>query len=191
MRNLVVSILLHVGILFLPQLNKSKEVVSLSPQVESSEEVIHISFKLDESGVRELKKKIETIKKAKKVAVKKVVVKTQEKLVSSVAAPKVVKVVGKKHLEKYLLELVKFIEKKKHYPKMALRMRQAGSVEISLAIDREGNFHHVHIKNASPYSSLNKAALSLVEEISKFKPLPAEMGKKITLNIPLKYALDN
>ncbi|MCF8058481.1 MAG: energy transducer TonB [Bacteriovoracaceae bacterium] len=195
MKFFFISLFIHFGLLFFSDISVLKKDYSFRPRVESSSEVIHVTIKLNESEVRELEKKIDIIKKEKIVnkvtsTIKK---KFQQQPIkkSTVVQEGVSKVKGDELLNKYFLELRKHIEAKKYYPKMALMLKQAGSVEICLEIDQNGNFHGIHIKRPSPFSSLNKAALSLVEEISKFKPLPLTMGKKVTLNIPLKYDLSN
>ena len=168
----------------------------VKPRVESSSQIIHLTFKLNESDVAELEKKIEVIKR-KRVLKKEPFIKrktsqaTPSKKLKRVVVEKVTEAKGEDVLNQYFLELRKYIEARKYYPKMALRLKQAGSVKICIEIDQHGNFHGIHIKEASPFTILNKAALALVEEVSKFKPLPATMGDKITLNIPLKYALGN
>jgi TonB family protein len=197
MRSIFVSIAIHVLILGIMSTDK---LVSTDqrPNVDSSAEVIHLSFKLDEKEIGELTKKLAVVKKSERVAprpskTKKKVVKVLSKSAaqSVTARKKVSKIEGDKKLDQYFTELRKLVEQRKFYPKKALRMRQSGSVEICLEIDKNGNFHGIHIKTPSPFGSLNKAALSLVEEISRFKPLPKSLGKKITFNIPLKYALKN
>ncbi len=60
------SLLIHLSLIFFLPLNGMKKESVTVPKVESSAEVIHISFKLNETDVKELKKKIEVIKKTKK-----------------------------------------------------------------------------------------------------------------------------
>jgi TonB family protein len=142
-----------------------------------------------EEELEVLKDKIIKIKKSnikKLVKTKKTV--TKKNIASR---EKSSKVIGEELLHKYVTEIRSFVERKQYYPKKARRMRQSGAVEICLDIDHNGQFLDVHIKKASAYSALNNAALSLIQEISKFKPLPKEMGNKITLSIPLTYALND
>lgn len=189
MKSFIFSLSIHLIVLFAlnPDWISLKETIK--PKVTGSEQVFHVSIQLNEKEIQTLQKTLKKVSTKKQKTRKKTVKKLVQKKV--VTREKVTKVEGQEVLNKYFIELRKFIEKKKYYPKRAIRMRQAGSVEICLEIDEKGHFHAIKIKNPSKFKTLNKAALSLVKEISRFKPLPKEMGEKVTLNIPLKYALKN
>ncbi len=191
MKSLFLSLTIHALVLFgtMPNLFKDKPQ---APKVHASEQVLHVSIRLNEQDVETIKEKIQKVRKAKrikKMVKKKTTPKPKKVVTNKVKKAPVNKVDGEKVLNSYITELRSFIESKKYYPKRALRMKQAGAVEICLDIDENGNFHDIHIKNGSRYSTLNKAALELIKEISKFKPLPRDLGQKVTLNIPLRYAL--
>ena len=191
MKYFLISVLIHLSIFLYTGFSWKEKTIAMKPNVDSNSQVIHVSLKLMEQEVQELEKKIKTIKKTKKATRKLVKVKNPVTKKQTVSTDKKSKLEGEKILQEYFAEIRSFIEKKKYYPKRALKMRQAGAVEICLDIDHKGHFYNVHIKKASRYSALNNAALSLIQEISSFKPLPKEMGKSITLNIPLKYALND
>lgn len=193
MKFLFLSLFIHICFFAYGQFKLEQSSIALKPNVESTASVMHISIKLEESDVQELKEKISKIKKnlkkTKKNKVKKVQNKNNNKLAISKAKRSSVE--GKEVLNQYIAEIRSFVERKKFYPKKARRMRQAGAVEICLEVDSDGNFHDIHIKKASAHKTLNKAALALITEISKYKPFPKEMGEKITLSIPLTYALND
>lgn len=191
MKSFLLSLSIHLIALFAlnPDWINLKEVEK--PKVTASEQVFHVSIQLNEEEIQTLQKTLKTVKKNSPLKKPLKKISKKENLKKTIVREKVSKVDGQKVLDKYFVELRKFIENKKYYPKRAIRMRQAGSVEICLEIDEHGNFHDIKIKNPSKFKTLNKAALALVKEISRFKPLPKEMGEKITLNIPLKYALKN
>ncbi|MCR9203350.1 MAG: energy transducer TonB [Halobacteriovoraceae bacterium] len=191
MKSLLLSLSIHLMILFAlnPDWISLKETIQ--PKITGSEQVFHVSIQLNEKEIQTLQKTLKKVSTKKLNKTKKKIVKKQVQKKAVISREKVTKVDGQEVLNKYFAELRKFIEKKKYYPKRAIRMRQAGSVEICLEIDEHGHFHAIKIKNPSQFKTLNKAALALVKEISRFKPLPKEMGEKVTLNIPLKYALKN
>lgn len=203
----IISITLHVLCLGVGSYLWISETKSLkqSAQRESHShhgEVFKVTLKIKEEHIPEiqkvLEKKFKTVAKEnadrviKKVTKEKVVTKTSpqtKELSKSVARNKQEEKLGKEELEAYVMELRHFIEKQKFYPRKAARLKQTGEVEIDVEIDQFGHFVSVDIKKASRFSSLNSAAIKLLKEISKFKPLPQKMGEKITLSIPLKYQM--
>jgi len=187
MKYFIISLFIHLLFFGSPYFSKHSIAPRVAQSYKTKKVVTHLSLKMVNEDLKELKKKIVKARKQnlknKKVQKDKIKQFTKERKELS-------KLDGERLLQKYTQEIRSFIERRKFYPKKARRMRQSGAVEICLEIDQNGNFHDIHIKNASPHSSLNKAALALVTEISQFKPLPKEMGKSITLDIPLKYALN-
>lgn len=189
MKFFLISTFIHISLFLFASREFEKDSKVLKPHVQPSTKVMHISLKIKPEDVRDPLKKVATIKKLKK-SIEKIVKETNNKIIKKTKERKQnSKILGEKELHQYFAEVRSFIEKRKYYPKKALKMRQSGEVEICIEIDENGNFHDIHIKTESRYKTLNIAALSLIQEISKFKPLPKEVGKKVTLNIPIKYAL--
>jgi protein TonB len=139
---------------------------------------------------KEIKKK-ETIEKV----VEKTTPKTQPQVTKKIVKPKKVeKMVSIEELNviknKYLNKLRNLIEDKKIYPNSAKRLKQQGRVIVSFLITKEGNFKNISLKDSSKYKKLNKAALELLNNISKFEPIPDELGKnKWVIEIPINYKI--
>lgn len=139
---------------------------------------------------KEIKKK-ETIEKV----VEKTTPKTQPQVTKKIVKPKKVeKMVSVEELNviknKYLNKLRNLIEDKKIYPNSAKRLKQQGRVIVSFLITKEGNFKNISLKDSSKYKKLNRAALELLNNISKFEPIPDELGKnKWVIEIPINYKI--
>ncbi|TLP39353.1 energy transducer TonB [Arcobacter arenosus] len=139
---------------------------------------------------KEIKKK-ETIEKV----VEKTTTKTQPQVTKKIVKPKKVeKMVSVEELNviknKYLNKLRNLIEDKKIYPNSAKRLKQQGRVIVSFLITKEGTFKNISLKDSSKYKKLNKAALELLNNISKFEPIPDELGKnKWVIEIPINYKI--
>lgn len=131
--------------------------------------------------INKLAKKIPLPTKAKKSV--------ESKINSKPTAPNEGKI--KKQLleiEKYALELRSFIESKKFYPRLAKRLKQAGDVKVKLTVNNDGKFHNISIAKSSPYPILNEAAIKLINQLQKFKPLPLNVDSQ-NFSIPIKYKL--
>ncbi len=194
----IISLALHLlvfgwGLLWLKNHEDIKQVFQKESHHHHGE-VFKVTLKIKEERIPEIQKVIEKKLKREKAKKGRTVVKkaTSQKralVKKSIAQQKKEERLGKEELEAYIMELRHFIEKKKFYPRKAARLKQTGEVEIDIEIDQLGHFVSVDIKRASRFSSLNRAALRLAKEISKFKPLPQKMGDKITLSVPLKYQI--
>jgi len=149
--------------------------------------------------VKKTKKKIvkKEIKKKEdnKKVVKKTTPKVQPQVTKKIIKPKKVeKMVSVEELNviknKYLSRLRSLIEDKKIYPKSAKRLKQQGRVIVSFLITKEGTFKNISLKDSSKYKKLNKAALELLNNISRFEPIPDELEKnKWVIEIPISYKI--
>lgn len=83
-------------------------------------------------------------------------------------------------LASYLGEVRKLILKNKHYPKIAKRLKQEGLVEVYFEIEKPNKIKALELRTASPFESLNTAALEAVrlsgESLPKF---PEELGSQV------------
>lgn len=185
MKELLFSLFLHASLVFvyLPPLQITKKAEP--PKIEAQKESSRVSVKL----ISRPKVKISPQKKKKKINKPKQIAQ-QPKQVQKVAKKKIEAVDGKKVLNEYVLELRKHIESKKHYPRKARRLKQHGLVTIAFKIAKDGSFTDIRITTPSRYNTLNSAAFDLINKISKFKPLPNEMGDVVQLDIPLRYVLN-
>jgi len=81
------------------------------------------------------------------------------------------------------------IEKNKHYPQMARRRNQEGSVRVRFLIDKSGNVNSLEIIKKSHYASLDQAALEAVRRAAPFSKPPASISRnalKLELTINFK-----
>ena len=191
MKFFFLSLFIHASLFLVISVQNEHLSKDITPKVDSNDQVMHISIKLNQEDIEVWKTALNKIERSKAVPkIKKPKLSNKNIKNNTETIKKVAKVEGTKKLEAYFLELRNFIENKKYYPKKAIRMRQSGVVEVCLEIDSHGHFHAIKIKKPSEFQSLNNAALGLINRISRFKPLPKSLGEKITLNIPLKYALN-
>jgi TonB family protein len=89
----------------------------------------------------------------------------------------------------YAQKLQVFIEENRFYPRPALRLKQQGTVVISLTILNDGSFADVKLNQKSKYAILDKAAVSFLKDLKKFKPLPDSKKVKQEYIIPIFYKI--
>lgn len=183
-----------------------QKVVLKKPEVKKVEQKKEVKKVVKQKTLKKLaknaKKKIvkkEIKKEEKKKTVEKVVKKTtpkiQPQVTKKIVKPKKVeKMVSVEELDviknKYLSKLRNLIEDKKIYPNSAKRLRQQGKVIVSFLITKEGHLKDISLKNGSKYKRLNNAALELLKDISRFEPIPKELGKnKWAIEIPINYRI--
>ncbi|MGZ3694219.1 MAG: energy transducer TonB, partial [Bdellovibrionota bacterium] len=93
--------------------------------------------------------------------------------------------------ERYLYELRLLLDARKEYPAIAKTLRQEGSVEVGFVLRPDGKIDGAEIVAPSSHSTLNRAALQLVEAVGRFKPLPIELQKLVgwRVSVPIEYRL--
>lgn len=91
-------------------------------------------------------------------------------------------------IEKYAVELRRYIDKSKFYPRMAKRLKQSGDLELKITVSKEGMFERIILSKKSRFSLLNNAAKTLVQKLKKFRPLPGNLTAK-SFRIPVRYKL--
>jgi TonB family protein len=91
--------------------------------------------------------------------------------------------------ERYLLELRKWILDQVELPSAARMLGQSGMVKVQVTIKGDGSFMGVKLSEASAYIRLNQAALDLIRNLGKFKPLP-EGHPTLSVEIPIEYHLE-
>ena len=91
--------------------------------------------------------------------------------------------------QSYIHQLKNFIDRRKYYPPLALKLKQSGQVKIRLRIAKNGEFKKVQIASPCPHATLNQAALSLIRGLKKFKPLPSHFQLGDEFIIPMTYQL--
>jgi|FLYM01.1.fsa_nt_gi periplasmic protein TonB len=89
----------------------------------------------------------------------------------------------------YIEELRAYLDKNKKYPTAAVRLRHSGVVQLKVMITKEGVFKEILLESPSTFETLNQAAVSLVSNLKKFKPLPAQYAGAAEFIIPIDYRL--
>lgn len=106
------------------------------------------------------------------------------------AAPAQPAVNAAKLEDSYKAKLRSAIEAKKHYPARARRMRQQGTVTLSLTMRRDGTVDNVSVLESSGSKILDKAAMDSVRSIDGQIPFPENIQRQQwTLTVPLKFSL--
>ena len=88
----------------------------------------------------------------------------------------------------YKDELYSFIKNKRHYPPMAAKLRQEGSLRVLITILEDGRFEKVKLLKSSKHSALNEGTLRFLNKVAKFKPLPDNKTKE-NFEVPIRYQL--
>lgn len=88
----------------------------------------------------------------------------------------------------YKDELYHFLKNKNHYPPIAAKLRQSGSVKVKIKINKSGLFENISLVSPSNFKSLNKGTLSFLNKVAKFKPLPKNLNSE-TFEVPIVYEL--
>lgn len=65
---------------------------------------------------------------------------------------------------------------------------QAGRIGLRLVIARDGRLIEVSIAQSSGQAILDKAMLETARAAAPYAPLPAELGDRVILNVPLEAA---
>lgn len=89
----------------------------------------------------------------------------------------------------YVQKLKLYIEKNKHYPRQAIRLKQSGVVKLRLRINKQGVFSGVELVGSSEFPILDEAALNLIKKIGKFNPLPSKIKPNSYFTVPIAYSL--
>lgn len=91
--------------------------------------------------------------------------------------------------QSYAMELKSFLEKSKHYPRQAVRLKQSGIVVVQVKIDAKGVFEEIRLNRASTFPVLDQAAMGLLKRLGKFKPLPKNIPANTRFVIPIAYVM--
>ena len=162
-----ISLVLH-GLLFFYKEQSPKQSIMQT-------QVVRVQIQTDKSMPNSNKKLKQITKKLNQKADSKKEVLTQNKN-------------GSLKKSEYILKVLNQIESKKFYPPKAKRLGHTGRVLLSFKILRNGQVRDLKIAKKSNFSSLNKAALSLIKSIEFFPPLPPKYTKEeLILEVPIEY----
>ncbi len=86
--------------------------------------------------------------------------------------------------------LVAWLEKHKHYPRRAKRLRIEGEGRLRIRIDRNGNTLLVELEERTGNRLLDKAVLEMVQRANPFPPFPDDTrGQEMEFVVPVTFAL--
>ena len=89
----------------------------------------------------------------------------------------------------YVHELKAYVDANKFYPRLALRLKQAGTVRVRLKIAPDGQFEDIELAQKSAHVHLNQAALALIQSLKGFEPPPERLRASGAFEIPIEYKL--
>jgi len=90
----------------------------------------------------------------------------------------------------YVSDLLKKIRANTKYPKRALDRNQAGSVRISVMVNRAGNIIKTSLLEGSQFEQLNDAAMEAINQSAPFPPIPdAVSGNSFEFTVPTTFTL--
>lgn len=93
--------------------------------------------------------------------------------------------------QRYVYELRTLIEGRKTYPSLSQRLGEKGQVTVQFEVHKDGRIDKVVLKAKSLYPRLDEAALSLIKQISAYKPFPSTLtAESLTLEVPLNYQIN-
>jgi len=91
----------------------------------------------------------------------------------------------------YLQNLYTHLERNKHYPMLARKMRIEGEVHVSFQVLRDGTIENVQLVGPCSSEVLNQAALKTVKKASGRWPLPSALSAKaLPLQVSFNYQID-
>ncbi len=90
----------------------------------------------------------------------------------------------------YLMEIRALLEAHKTYPAMAQRRGMEGDVHLWFVINRQGRVLDYRISKGSGYEMLDAEVERLIQAISQFPPVPADVGAdQLELIVPVSFRL--
>jgi TonB family protein len=92
---------------------------------------------------------------------------------------------------RYLFELEAFLNQYKTYPARARHLGQEGRVEVAFHLHADGSISDPHVVHPCEHDILNEAAIKLVSNIGRFRPIPPELNLPIWhITVPIQYELN-
>lgn len=81
------------------------------------------------------------------------------------------------------------INRHKHYPFSALRMKQQGTARVGFRLRKNGHIDTLAVLRSSGHQSLDRAALSAIDDIQPFAPADRLLDKPTHLQIDIVFQL--
>lgn len=93
-------------------------------------------------------------------------------------------------MRKYINKVVRRIDRKKRYPRLAKENGEEGVVMVKMTLDRNGTLVAYRLSRRAPSERLNQATLSTVQSAAPFPPLPNSYpNSNITIEVPVRFRL--
>lgn len=90
----------------------------------------------------------------------------------------------------YLAHIRQTIDERKIYPKNAKKLGQTGTAEVTFTILSDGTITAISLSGSSGFALLDNAALQILTQLVKVKPIPKELTKTSwEITIPIEYIL--
>jgi protein TonB len=81
------------------------------------------------------------------------------------------------------------LERRKRYPRMAVKQRQQGTVKLRLLIAADGSLLSADVIAASKHRTLNEAATRLARDSSPYPVPPIGADTPLEIRVPISYHL--
>ncbi len=92
----------------------------------------------------------------------------------------------------YFARIRSAIDSRKRYPFAARRLGATGNVRISFSISPDGTFQSISVRGSSGHSTLDQAALAIVQSVSGSVARPAALGSTpLRMSVVVHYELDS
>jgi len=90
----------------------------------------------------------------------------------------------------YLAELQRAIARHQQFPSEARRKRQTGVTTLSFVVQRDGRIRQVRVTKSSGNASLDEAAMTAMQRLNRFKPIPAVIDRQEwPMRVPIRFDL--
>jgi TonB family protein len=94
-------------------------------------------------------------------------------------------------LSRYAARVRARVEQHREYPYLARRANLEGTICLRIAIAASGRVLGVTPTCGTSHEPLLQAALNSVSSAAPFPPLPAALGGRLTLDVPVVFRLDS
>lgn len=92
--------------------------------------------------------------------------------------------------DRYIAEIVRYLNGRKRYPQLALRLRQQGTIVVKFRLDRNGRVLEADLVQKTPFETLNQSAKNLIQEIQGLRPFPDSVKDQTWLfTVPIEYRM--
>lgn len=90
----------------------------------------------------------------------------------------------------YHAQLLAWLERHKDYPRRAQRLRQEGTAQLRVEMDREGRVLNYEIVRSAGQQALDQAVEEMIRRADPLPPLPPEIGgERYSFTVPVIFSL--